>query len=151
MTFWGTRSMAAVLATMHWAAKIDANDVEFVLAGTQQTTGIGQNNNAFLGAHCLWVLDFDCCRPITMDHAGVEQAAHAFFKNDPYFPRPTPVLDASFDHTLWMAFRSRYLQRSREVAKLSCTELSGLPEEFVIRVEDLHVQSITRKSTLSNS
>jgi hypothetical protein len=34
------------------------------------------------------MLDFDCVRPMSMDAAGVQQAIDAFYRNDPYFPRP---------------------------------------------------------------
>jgi hypothetical protein len=55
-------TMAGSLAMMHWAAKIDANDVELVLAsprpGSPPTSIFGRNS---LGEHALRILDFDCC------------------------------------------------------------------------------------------
>src|SRR6266480_2827473 len=61
-------AMAEALAMMHWIAKIDANDVEFVLAPPRK--GTQSFSSPSLGAHCLWILDFDCCHPITMDKDG---------------------------------------------------------------------------------
>lgn len=31
----------------------------------------------------VWMLDFDCVRPMSMDAAGVQQAVDAFYRNDP--------------------------------------------------------------------
>ncbi|RAL17410.1 zinc finger protein [Aspergillus homomorphus CBS 101889] len=94
--------MGEALATLHWLGQVDGNDIEFVLA--PPPTGSDEANNVtnVLGLHTMWVLDFDLCRPITADLEGVIQAVDAFFKNDPFFPRPnTPH---------WMAFQRRYLQ-----------------------------------------
>ncbi|KAI3317532.1 hypothetical protein HD806DRAFT_550458 [Xylariaceae sp. AK1471] len=60
--------IARTLAFMYWAAKVDMNDVEFVIGGKP---------SAKYGLP-LWILDFDCCRTITMDTTGLEQAAGAF-------------------------------------------------------------------------
>ncbi|KIW83743.1 hypothetical protein Z517_02989 [Fonsecaea pedrosoi CBS 271.37] len=139
-------AMAETLAMMHWAAKIDANDVEFVLGGTQRT-GIGEYTNDFFGTHGLWVLDFDCCRSMTMDDAGIEQAARAFLKNDPYFPRP--VTRSSSDSALWSEFRGRYLECSRPL--LSLPSHLTLPEKFLARVEGILEETLNRRSALSNT
>jgi len=45
-----------------------------------------------------------------MDRAGVEQAAAAFWKNDPYFPRPTK--DSPEDQELWAIFKEKFLRTS---------------------------------------
>ncbi|OQV03759.1 hypothetical protein CLAIMM_08762 [Cladophialophora immunda] len=136
-------AMAEMLAMMHWTAKIDANDVEFVLGGTQKP-GIGEYTNDFFGTHCLWLLDFDCCKPLTMDEAGVEQAARAFLRNDPYFPRP--AAQVATDNALWLEFRRRYLEYSQTAASLSGTGYFGLPEQFLARVEDLHEEALQKRS-----
>ncbi|EXJ86308.1 hypothetical protein A1O3_03259 [Capronia epimyces CBS 606.96] len=142
------RAMAEMLAMMHWTAKIDANDVEFVLGGTQKT-GIGEHTHEFFGRHCLWVLDFDCCKPLTMDAAGVEQAARAFLRNDPYFPRP--AIEGSLDHALWFEFRSRYLDCSQHRVATSNTHDLGLPELFITQVEELHHQIVNRRPSAPSS
>ncbi|PYH83239.1 hypothetical protein BO82DRAFT_332101 [Aspergillus uvarum CBS 121591] len=100
--------MGEALATFHWVAKMDANDVEFVLApisndGTNIITNI-------LGTHSMWVVDFDLCHFISMDLKGVQQAVEAFFKNDPFCPRP---------HTAhWPAFRDQYLSATGKIARI---------------------------------
>jgi hypothetical protein len=114
-------AMAEALAVMHWRAGIDGNDVEFVLAppshGTSDpgdgpaTKELLPRNESFhngesvvtnvLGAHAVWVLDFDLCRPMPMNEQGVQQAVTAFYRNDPYYPRPQSLL--------WGVFRERYL------------------------------------------
>jgi hypothetical protein len=74
------QAMAETLAIMHWLAKIDANDVEFVLAPPDDEDE-GQWVNV-LGEHTMWILDFDLCRSMAMDEHGIEQAARAFWRND---------------------------------------------------------------------
>jgi hypothetical protein len=123
--------MAEALAIMHWAAGIDANDVEFVLASPRS----GElENSTFdvpsIGAHAMWVLDFDCCRPITLDEQGVEQACKAFFRNDPYYPRPNPSNHE--DQQLWLAFRLHFIQISRSILTSDAAEL---PEMLMTRIE----------------
>ncbi|KAI0457403.1 hypothetical protein F5B21DRAFT_521237 [Xylaria acuta] len=81
--------MAKALAFMHWSAKVDANDVEFVLAPTDRS--FSDMYSSALGDHSLWILDFNYCRPMTMDVAGLHQAMRAFWRNDPFYPRPGSV------------------------------------------------------------
>ena len=51
----------------------------------RSTTGNYINLKAdSLGKHAVWILDFDCCRDMTMDEAGVDQAWRALYTNDPY-------------------------------------------------------------------
>ena len=90
--------MAETLAILYWKARIDANDVEFVLAPPPKLNhskrfeeplaydAVIKSHN--LGEHVLWILDFDCCKPISLDEKGVDQAVTALYKNDPYYPRP---------------------------------------------------------------
>jgi hypothetical protein len=103
-------AMAEALALMHWGAKIDANDVEFVLAPPRVGAPSPAFQSDYLGAHFLWILDFDCCRPIQVDEAGVEQACVTFYKNDPFYPRPGTGEAA--DEELWMVFKRRFLESS---------------------------------------
>jgi hypothetical protein len=82
-TFAYARLMADALAMMHWGAHIDANDVEFVLASptTFATVAsvLSNSSSSTLGAHSLWLLDFDCANTISMDEIGVDQAVAAFW------------------------------------------------------------------------
>ncbi|KAE8853942.1 hypothetical protein HRS9122_00934 [Pyrenophora teres f. teres] len=107
-------TMAEALALMHWGAKIDANDVEYVLAPPR----LGHANSStfqsdYLGSHCMWILDFDCCRPIELDEHGVDQACAAFFKNDPFYPRPGTGEAA--DEELWLVFKQTFLESSQRI------------------------------------
>ncbi|KAK8862850.1 zinc finger protein-domain-containing protein [Apiospora arundinis] len=82
-------AMAKALAFLYWVAKIDANDIEFVLAPpSHNSTDRARFMSDFLGSYSLWILDSDCCRPMSLDDAGVERAARAFLRNDPFYPRP---------------------------------------------------------------
>ena len=93
---------------MHWIAGIDANDVEFVLAP-------GDRVNNVLRRHSMWMLDFDLCRDITMDENGIEKAVKAFWRNDPFYPRPGKAL--------WDTFREQYIHTSDE-----CLRFYGIQE-----------------------
>ena len=79
----------------------------------------------------MWILDFDCCRAISVDEKGIEQACTAFFKNDPFYPRPGGGEAA--DEELWVVFKTKFLSASREI--LEGDEV-WLAERFVRRVEE---------------
>lgn len=104
--------MGEALATLHWLGEIDGNDVEFVLAplpiGEKEESGTNTVtiNNA-LGQHTMWILDFDLCHSLDMSTEGLGKAVDAFFKNDPFTPRPNTK------H--WTSFRRQYLQTARLV------------------------------------
>jgi hypothetical protein len=55
--------MADALAILYWHAKTDANDVEFVLTPPRADEDAFQSD--FLGAHRVWLLDFDCVNHIS--------------------------------------------------------------------------------------
>ena len=138
------RIMAETLAAMYWKAEVDANDVEFVLApprrGHRSSSNIHLNgsvsNNVirspFLGNHTMWILDFDCCRDMSQDEEGVKQAVAAFYRNDPFFPRPGR--DDVRDQQLWKMFRERFLEVSKEI--VGAGERAGLPDLWVRLVEE---------------
>ena len=65
-----------------------------------------------------------------MDLAGVVQAAAAFWRNDPYYPRPDK------DPSLWSVFRERYIQVSEACERqLQAAERSILSRHFIDLVE----------------
>lgn len=116
------RVMAETLAIMHWIGEMDGNDIEFVLAPPvwdsyydEHSEGITSGSflnglkvdSDALGSHSVWALDFDLCRRITMDSKGVQQAAAAFWRNDPYYPRPLKY--SEIEISLWFAFKEHYL------------------------------------------
>jgi hypothetical protein len=122
-------TMAEALALMHWGAKIDANDVEFVLAPPRVAPSVFQSD--YLGAHSMWTLDFDCCRPIEVDEAGVEQACVAFYKNDPFYPRPGTGEAA--DEELWTVFKRRFLESSQRILE---ADKWFLADKLMERIEE---------------
>lgn len=107
--------MANTLARLYWVAHIDANDVEFVLAPLRKDSPADtiKFSSEFLGEHTLWILDFDCCREMAQDRSGVEQAVSAFYRNDPYFPRPGRANEE--DKALWNTFKERFLATSQKI------------------------------------
>ncbi|PWY74338.1 hypothetical protein BO70DRAFT_104757 [Aspergillus heteromorphus CBS 117.55] len=62
---------------------------------------------------------FDCCRSMSMDLDGVQQAVTAFWRNDPFYPR------AQTD--LWAGFREQYLKTTQDSASAST-----FPEERLV-------------------
>ncbi|KAF3479531.1 uncharacterized protein GIQ15_06507 [Arthroderma uncinatum] len=128
--------MAETLAILHWFGMMDANDVEFVLAPPRKNGKKPAIISNILGDHVMWILAFDCCNEISFDIEGVEQAVRAFFKNDPFYPRPTS------SPGLWSAFRVKYIQTSSEIlAELADKTLLDLPVRFIDGVESKSVKA----------
>ncbi|KAF1959950.1 hypothetical protein CC80DRAFT_351600, partial [Byssothecium circinans] len=112
------RVLADCLAHCHWKARVDANDVEFVLApATVREDDRAELPlvQAFGGEYAVWMLDYDCCREMSMDEEGVDQAVRAFYRNDPYYPRPFAYGYTDVDGLLWQTFRTRFLECSRRI------------------------------------
>lgn len=128
-------TMAEALAIMNWGAGIDANDVEFVLAPPRREhVPEGVFRSEFLGTHCLWILDFDCCRAMTMDEAGLEQACKAFYRNDPYYPRPGS--GEVVQGELWEIFKNKFLECSKRIMGDDGKEKWFLAEKLMDMIED---------------
>jgi hypothetical protein len=130
-------TMAEALALMHWAAQIDANDVEFVLAPPAPQSKHAPSSafqSEYLGVHKMWILDFDCCRSMQMDETGVEQACTAFFKNDPFYPKPGTGKAA--DEDLWIVFKQRFLQCSHRILKGAGQHDPVLADKLIERIEE---------------
>lgn len=129
------QAMAEALAVMHWDAGIDANDVEFVLAPSpasqdcQTTEQKSIETTNVLGTNALWLLDFDLCNTMPMDEGGIQQAVTAFFRNDPYYPRPqsSPLL--------WEVFREQYLLSSKVVGATERDQRVLLSGMFIKAIE----------------
>jgi hypothetical protein len=159
-------SMATAMAVMHWAAKTDARDVEFVLGSSAiKTPPIGAIHDADEIANLppltytgppsfrhdegvcarktgMFVLDFNQCRPITLDAAGVVIAVDAVMINDSYVPRPGRK---SHDETrVWDAFAKRYIEVSTQIlgkdSQLPHMFLQGFAEAQVRRDEKMAAQ-----------
>jgi hypothetical protein len=158
-------SIAEALATLHWGAKIDARDVEFVL-GMAPRNGVEEGNiekRAVRG----WVLDFNQCADISMDENGCVKAAEAFWDNDPYYPRPgcstssetsnsiqstnsdgtSTTAGTITDEELWELFQARYLEFSgRIMKKAGVKEWQALPEIFIGKVIEMRKNRLDMSS-----
>ncbi|PON28997.1 hypothetical protein TGAM01_v202105 [Trichoderma gamsii] len=142
--------IATALAVMHWAAKTDARNVEFVLASSSEKisenflgreiqtfeqpiyTGPPSNvhNDFFTRTADLWVLDFNQVQPITMDEAGVATAVEAYKFNDPYFPRP--LRESRIEKVVWNEFVEQYLGAAHIIIREEeNTRLLPLPGKFI--------------------
>lgn len=139
-------AMADTLAILHWEARIDAADIEFVLGGAPclthkplpklehlrhlaaDTSTDTTTPNPGTGAPVthLWLLDFNQCQPIAMNEGGADQAVRRFLDNDPYYPRPAT---GSADDSLWLHFQQRYITASRKITNGSGH--SDLPSLFI--------------------
>jgi hypothetical protein len=188
-------TMADALAVMHWKAQIDGRDVEFVLGGVlgddkaflqssneechvnsisrlQQGQWSHTSSNSsvidFKGQRvCIWLLDFNQCRKMTMDERGVKHAVDAYLVNDPYYPRPpqslgklqkgalpdadgpAELLQLYEDEEIWSTFRDRYLATSAELLKDS-VGLQHLPQVFIGRVMEEQMERFTERSVGSD-
>lgn len=140
-------AMADTLAFLHWEARIDANDVEFVLAQprvqhaatgtspetTQPSIGTKEFTPGILGPHSMWLLDFDCCKELPMTEEGVHIAAERFWRNDPFFPNPD-CKGCLEDERLWQVFRERYLDSSMAILREETEAVQRLPAMLVARI-----------------
>ncbi|KAK5996374.1 hypothetical protein PT974_01708 [Cladobotryum mycophilum] len=137
-------AMADALAFLHWVAKVDGNDVEFVLAEprsqpTAKTTSSSKSD--VLGPHAMWVLDFDCFKDLTFDENGIGQACRCFWRNDPFYPRPGS--SNTTDQWLWKIFEQRFLEATLE---------DQLEREAIgISVEDSLKRMLSIKSVISTT
>ncbi|KAM0818046.1 hypothetical protein AB5N19_03853 [Seiridium cardinale] len=125
-------AITRALAFMHWEAKIDANDMEFVLASAPDGD-IPQFQSKYFGGHGLWILDFDCCKRMSMDEQGVQQGAEAFLQNDPFYPRPGK--DNEEDKELWGYFRAAYEEASSFISQTDSQVSERLPRLLTDTIE----------------
>jgi hypothetical protein len=96
------QQMGCLLAALHMGASSDAKDVEIVLGGDYDR-GLIRNLK-------VWVLDFNQCSTVTLDHHCIPKLVDAFFENEAYFPRPRE------GDLLFASFASGYIVASREHA-----------------------------------
>lgn len=159
--------MADALAVIHWRAKYDGRDIEFVLgsaptfvrrplgkddiseskpARSTWKEATNQMNFRKRKTH-IWVLDFNQCRSISTDEAGIDIAVEAFFLNDPYYPRPLGAVTSELD--LWQAFQDRYLERSREIVAEEDEEgMKSLPERFIERLVEKQRERLVSRAEM---
>ncbi|PKS06194.1 hypothetical protein jhhlp_007511 [Lomentospora prolificans] len=121
------RRMGDAMAIMHWAAKTDARDIEFVLGSS--TTGVAGNENFLKRTTQLWLLDFNQVRNITMDEDGVAMAIDSAVVNDPYIPRPIES-----GKEVWGSFVCSYLRTAHVILQMageSNNFVYFLPQKFI--------------------
>lgn len=136
--------MAHTLAILHWKAKVDANDVEFVLgrsptakmpASAAELKSTNPDDAKFLGQDLdfhhrsigIWLLDFNQCKEFPETADGLKQLERSFYFNDPYYPRP--ISKHPNDVALWSTFKASYLEASAAITD------SDMPKEFITAVE----------------
>ncbi|EHK40878.1 hypothetical protein TRIATDRAFT_25233, partial [Trichoderma atroviride IMI 206040] len=126
--------MATAMAIMHWAAKTDARDIEFVL-GSSPLKAVAEMN-FFVRTTDLWLLDFNQVRQISMDEAGVAMAVEAIKLNDPYIPKP--LQRSKVQRQMWDEFVEQYLVAAHAILREepNYTQVSGLPAMFISGVID---------------
>jgi hypothetical protein len=155
--------MAIALALMHWAAKTDARDVEFVLGSSskkiadsltgreirslKQPTYFGPSSRLhedfFARTTDLWALDFNQVQPITMDEAGVAKAIEAVKLKDPYFPRP--LQESRIAKIVWNEFVEQYLGAAHIIiGEEANTQMLPLPGMFISGLIELERQKQQR-------
>lgn len=82
-----------------------------------------------------------------MDDTGVEQACKAFFKNDPFYPRPGSGRVA--DDRLWNVFKQRFMSTSRIILEQKNIDDVSLAEKLVQRIEEEGVARSRNKEGLA--
>lgn len=165
------RGMAIALAIMHWGAKTDARDVEFVLGTSIEAkpavhpskledlepltyTGPPSNLNddIFRRSTQLWVLDFNQVRAITMDEDGVTQAVEAVRLNDPYFPKP--LRESAAERRIWDTFVVSYLHAAHQILDVEgevAMDVLTLPRKFIRGIIDLERTRIAKHKARSEA
>ncbi|KAL6864523.1 zinc finger domain-containing protein [Trichoderma novae-zelandiae] len=156
-------SMGTAMAIMHWAAKTDARDVEFVFGSSskessaqlsleevenlQRPTYTGPPSyiaeDFFHRSTDLWLLDFNQVRLITMDEAGVAQAVEAARINDPYLPKP--LGESNSEKIVWNAFAEHYIWTA-DVILADSQQFLRLPRLFIRRLIETEEQRKARDS-----
>jgi hypothetical protein len=154
------RRMGIAFALMHWAAKTDGRDVEFVLGSSsakmhvalpvgeimalEEQTYTGPPswvNGDFFGRTTeMWLLDFNQVQTITLDDAGVAMAVEAVKLNDPYIPMP--LRESAVEKKIWEAFVDSYLKMSDTVLE---EEGARLPRKFIAGITELERERMQRR------
>jgi hypothetical protein len=133
-----THALADALAQCYWKARVDANDVEFVLAPDTHTIEPQIPVYHLLDTTLvIWMLDYDCVRSLPFSSEGIAQAVQAFWRNDAYFPRPFGFGHTDADCKLCEVFKARFLDRSVRILEQEgvCEAELGLPKLWVESVE----------------
>lgn len=157
--------MASAMALMHWAAKTDARDIEFVFGSSSLKSQVKMSaehylslpgpvytgppsrvpEDFFIRITNLWVLDFNQVRQISMDEAGVAMAVEAFKLNDPYIPKP--LQESEIQKQAWNEFVKQYLVSAHDILQEepNYMELFKLPAMFINGVVELERKKQEKK------
>ncbi|KAL7901362.1 zinc finger domain-containing protein [Trichoderma sp. SZMC 28014] len=150
--------MATAMALMHWAAKTDARDIEFVLGSSSLKPQVRMSAEYYLGlpgptytgppsrmhedffvrTTDLWLLDFNQVQQISMDEAGVAMAVEAVKLNDPYIPKP--LQESEIEKQAWNEFVRQYLVSAHDILREEENyrdDLADLPTMFINGVIEL--------------
>lgn len=150
--------MAKGLAILHWEAQTDADDVEFVLGSgptmfsgttleqirkmdgptdTLPTSSIPNFGQRFIS---MYLLDFNRCKQLELRGTSedrensVKMAVDAFFRNDPYYPRPPSSNDN--EKLLWDNFSQAYLYAASKILSTEEDVIQQLPKQFIHCIEE---------------
>lgn len=154
-------TMGRTLAVIHWAAKYDGRDIEFVLGSKTCTRKIDleelqkctvptrfkrpENPKSIEDYYHrkteLFCLDFNLVAPIGMDRAGAEMAAQAFADNDPYFPKPHQKSKVA--RSAWNTFAYSYFEMAQSILKDPEDSPSLLPLYFLQKVSELEGEKLS--------
>ncbi|KAK1246372.1 hypothetical protein MKX08_000174 [Trichoderma sp. CBMAI-0020] len=117
-------------------SKVDANNVEFVLAPPRSNVSpiINSSNlQSDVSSHlAIWILDFDCCNDMNLDDSGIEKACRCFWHNNPYYPRPGSSHPS--DQKLWESFEDRFLTTSERILMDESSAIKQLPRRLIERI-----------------
>ncbi|MCJ1363897.1 hypothetical protein MMC16_003006 [Acarospora aff. strigata] len=161
--------MAIGLALCHWQAKVDCNDVEFVIGSaptilnfavsSQQVASMPMNSttrpeglydNFKKRATHLWMLDYDKCHTMPMTDDGIAQAVRAAEDNDPYFPKPHKTHPT--DQKLWETFSQAYIKASKTILDANDinTGLKDGPKKFIRGWETYRMSKLEKEADVEN-
>lgn len=156
--------MVDALATIHYLAQVDGENVEFVLVSSSEGSqsirhavkSVSQADVTHTSTYArvtnpatrfqnrairLWIVDTDMCQSIKISLSGLRRMAKAFPENDPYCSRPHP--EDVKDHALWRSFAACYIATTGSIGS------DDMPVDYVAGVEK--VFEIRRRPTASST
>jgi hypothetical protein len=117
------KGMAQALATLHWGIRTDGACISFKLGHPR---GKSSDDNLLLEDHDLWAFMSGHCKAIEADESGLMAIAKAFWKMQPYCPRPHAKLRR--DQKLWEIFAAEYIRVGTDIVTQSPREGEDVEE-----------------------
>lgn len=153
-------AMGEALAIIHWAANVDAYDIEFVLGSEGEisyTRGVllsldmraeqlkamkpHTNLDSMMKVNCkrrttrLWILDFNLCNTWNEEVGWKNPEALISHLVTAFFENdpyyPLPLMELDVDKELWLVFSAAYLKKAGEILREKDHRLAGLPQKFI--------------------